>query len=146
MQSRTDRQAFVSRRRLDPGPPKRGLIEELPVGHAVQGAASRHDQVFLRHPLVQLLQEMKENFLEAMLHGVGQVHVALRDFGIRLTRLAEQVHHALGKMPRQSNRSVRLDLHSLIASQGHEVVQVKAESGIAQFDDFPTCSQYVSFP
>ena len=71
-----------------------------------------------RHPLVQLLQQMKEHFLETMLHGIGEIHVTLHNFSVGFARQAEKLHHAIGKMPRQSHCSVRLDLHSLIASQG----------------------------
>src|SRR6185369_5715158 len=81
-----------------------------------------HHQVLHRHTLVQLLHEMKEDFLETMLHRIGEVHIALRDFGVRLAWLAEKLHHAVRKMSRQPDRSVSLNLHALIASERHEVV------------------------
>ena len=58
---------------------------------------------------------------------IGEVHIALRDFSVRLARLAKKLHHAIGKMPRQPDRSVSLNLHALIAAQGHEVVRDRAE-------------------
>src|SRR6266853_5379527 len=121
MQCRADGQPFVSGRRLDPGSPKWGLMKELAVGDAVQRTASGHHQILDRHTLMQLLQQMKENFLETMLHGISKVHVTLRDFGVWLAGFAEEVHHAVGKMPCQPDRSVSLNLHALVAPQGHEV-------------------------
>ena len=136
VQSSADRQPFIARRGLNPGLPKRCFGEEFSVGDAVQRAAASHGQVWQRHPLVQLLQQVKEDFLEAVLHGKGEVHVALRNFGMRLARLAEQLLHAIGEMPRQSYRSIGLDLHALIASQGHEIIEVQCESRqIVRVDD-----------
>ena len=37
----------------------------------------------------KLIQQVEEDFFKALLHGESQVHVALRNFGVRLARLAE---------------------------------------------------------
>ena len=78
VQSRANRQAFVARGRLNPGAPKRSGREEFSVGNAVQSAPTRHRQILQRNPLVKLVEQMEEDFLEAMLHGKSKIHVALQ--------------------------------------------------------------------
>src|SRR6266436_5881056 len=121
VQSRADGQSFISCCGLNPGPAKWCLMKELAVSDTVQSAAPSHDQILHSRASMQLLQQMKKHFLETMLHGIREIHIALRDFSVWFARLAEELLHAMRKMPRQSDGSVSLDLHALIASQGHEV-------------------------
>ena len=44
--------------------------------------------------LTSLMDEWLD-FFESMLHGIGEIHIALHDFSVRLTRLAEKLHHAV---------------------------------------------------
>src|ERR1700722_3491009 len=80
---------------------------------------------------------MEKYLFEALLHGEGKIHVALRNFSSRLAWLAEEFFHLLGEMPRQLHRSIRQDLHSLIASQWLEVTQIKLESSTRHGNDLP---------
>src|SRR5580693_7306109 len=77
---------------------------------------------------------MEEHVLEAALHGVGKVHFALSDFSERLTRLAEGLHHARRKMPRQTNLAVWQHLHALIAAQRFEETVVEVKVSVPQTD------------
>src|SRR5438477_616430 len=102
----TTRQALVARRRLNPGLLERGPSKKLAVSDAVQRAASGHRQIVEWDFLVQLVQQIEKGFLETMLHRVSQIHVTLRDFGLRLASLSEQFHHAIGKMTRQAHGAI----------------------------------------
>ena len=135
MQSRANGQALISGRGLNPGPPKWSLLKKFSIGDTVQRAAPGHDQIFGRHPLVQLLQQMKENFFETMLHGVSEIHVTLCNFCVWVARRAKVLHHAVGKMSRELDRSVVLNLHALIAAQRHEVIQVEAKGRIVELNN-----------
>src|SRR6266567_6196330 len=73
---------------------------------------------------------MEEHFFEAVLQSESQIHIALRDLAMRAARLAESLLHKVREMARQFHRSVRQDLHSLIAAQRLEVAQVKLETAI----------------
>ena len=84
---------------------------------------------------MQPIQQVKKDFFETMLQGEGQIHIALRDFGVRLARLAEQSFHPIGKMARQAHRSVRQNLHALIAAQRLEITRVQLESTILGSND-----------
>src|SRR4051794_262939 len=101
---------------------KGGAVKKLAVGHAIQRASSRHHEVLERHLFVELIQKMKEYLLEAMLHAISEVHLALCDFCVGLPRIAEGAFHALGKMRRQEHRAIRFYLHSLIAAEGLEII------------------------
>jgi hypothetical protein len=46
---------------------------------------------------VKPIHEMEKDFFKTLLHGEGQVHVALHDLGVRTARLAEQLLHAIGE-------------------------------------------------
>src|SRR5258708_13688230 len=67
MQRSTNRQALVSRSRLDVGLLKGRAIEELAIGHAVERASTRHRYIFARNTPVKLIQEVKKYLFEAML-------------------------------------------------------------------------------
>src|SRR5580704_2449019 len=54
---------------------------------------------------------------------------------MQLARLTEQVLHAIGEMPRQAHRSIRQDLHPLIAAQRLEVTEIEMESTVFGYDD-----------
>src|SRR5437763_9108563 len=78
---------------------------------------------------------MKKNFFKAVLHGKGNIHVALGEFSMGLARLTEQFLHATGEVPSQVNRTVGHYLHSLVAADGHEVVEIQMEVAVAKLDD-----------
>src|SRR5205823_8774758 len=78
---------------------------------------------------------MKKNFFKAVLHGKGNIHVALGEFRIWLARLAEQFLHATGEVPSQVNRTVGHYLHALVAAEGHEVVEIQMEVTVTKLDD-----------
>src|SRR5579859_1346455 len=99
-------------------------IEDLSVGHAVEGASARKGDVFERNALMQLIQQMEEYLLELMLESERQIHVTLRDFRVRLARLAKQFLHAIGEMTCEFDSAVGQDLHSLIAAQRFEVAEI----------------------
>src|SRR5580692_11605057 len=136
LQSCSDRQPFIAGGRLNPGAAKWGVREKLSIGHAVERASARHGEVFTRHTLVELAKKMEEHIFEAPLHGVGKIHFALSDFGAGLTRLTESLHHPRRKMVGQTNRSVRQNLHSLIASQRIEETGIEIKAAISQADYF----------
>ncbi len=69
VQRGADREAFISGRGLDVGAAKRRVVEELAVGDTVEGAASGHGEVVERNVLVQMIQQVKENFFKTMLKG-----------------------------------------------------------------------------
>src|SRR5947209_20326348 len=71
---------------------------------------------------------MKKDFFEAMLHGVGQIHIPLRNLLLRITWRSEHLYHAARKMPRQRNRTIGLYLHAFVASDWLEKVEVKFEA------------------
>ena len=77
-----------------------------------------------------VVEQMKEDFLETLLHGESQVHVTLFDFGMRLTRLAEQLLHAVGKMSSQGDGAVGEHLHSLVATERLEIIKIELEAAI----------------
>ena len=58
---------------------------------------------------------MKEHyFFKDMLHGKRQIHVALRNFGVRLARSAKQLFHFVAKSAAPDHGSVGQNLHSLL--------------------------------
>src|SRR5215813_49727 len=71
---------------------------------------------------------MKEDFFEAVLHCIGEVHVPLCNLSPWLTRRAEQLNHASRKMPRQYDRTVRFDLHAFIAAERLEELEIQLEA------------------
>ena len=89
MQRGADREAFIAGGRLNPGAAEWRSRKQFAVGHAVEGTASRHGEIFFGNAFVQFVRQMEKHFLKDMLHGVGQVHIALRDFGVRFARSAE---------------------------------------------------------
>ena len=89
VQRGADGQAFVSSSRLNVGSAKRRAFEEFAVGNTIESASSGHRQVIERNFCVQMIQQMKEDFLEAMLHGKSQVHLPLRNLALRLARRAK---------------------------------------------------------
>src|SRR6266480_6863671 len=84
---------------------------------------------------------MEKDFLESILHGIGQVHVALRNFGMRLAWCTKELFHAIREMPRQPDGSIGQHPHSLITSQRLEVVEIQLETSIPNnrnFTNLPT--------
>src|SRR5579864_7752177 len=124
-------QPLISRGRLNPSMPKWCASKQFAVGDAVQRAAAGHGKIFLRDVLVQFIYEMEEDFLEAMLHGVRQIHGTLHDLSVRFARWAKHLDHAAGKMARQLHCSIGLDLHAFVAAQRLEKIQIKPETRIA---------------
>src|SRR5437764_6723118 len=98
VQGGADGQTFIAGRGLDPCTTKWSVIEQFSVRYAVQRAPASHDQVVQRDALMQLVKQVKENFLELMLHGIREIHVTLCDFTVRFTRLAKEFSHTIRKM------------------------------------------------
>ena len=84
---------------------------------------------------MQFVGKMKEHFLENMLHGIRQIHVAMRDLSVRLRRSTEELLHLVGEMPRQPHRSVGQNLHALAAAKRFEVTHVQLKAAILQRDN-----------
>ena len=82
-------------RRVGTGLPKGRAIKDLAIGYAVERASTGHHEVIDRNSVVQSIQQMKEDFFEAMLQSEGEVHISLRDFCMRFARLTEQFFHAV---------------------------------------------------
>src|SRR5208282_4130059 len=80
--------------------------------------------------LVHLVYEMEKRLLKNLLHGIGEIHVALRDFGMRFAGRTKQLLHLVGEMSRQTYRSVRQHLHSLAASERLEVAHVELKVAV----------------
>ena len=135
VQRGADGQALVPGGGLNVRAAKWCLIEDLAVRDAVQRASTRHGEIFDRDLLMQLIEQMEEDFFETMLQGEGQVHVALRNLGMRPARLAKQLFHAIGEMARQSHRAVGQHLHALIAAERLEITQVELEAAILGRND-----------
>src|SRR5208282_607826 len=136
VESRANSQSFIAGSRLDPGTAKRGSREQLSIGNAVEGASACQGQILQRYTLVKLVEQMEEHIFEAALHGVGKVHLALSDLGVRWTWMAKSLDHTIGKVVRQSNRTVRQNLHSLIAAQRFEETVVKIEAAVFWTNNF----------
>src|SRR5262252_8143935 len=107
MQGRTDGQTFVASSRLNIGLPKWCLLKQLAVGNTVQGAPACHRQFIHGYALVKSIQQMKEDFFKSVLQRISQVHIALRNFSVWLTRLSELLFHSIGEVTSQPYRSVR---------------------------------------
>src|SRR5579864_477714 len=73
---------------------------------------------------------MEKDFLETMLHGESQVHIALRNFGVRLTRRTKHLDHAARKMPGQLHRPIRFDLHAFVTAQWLEKIEIELKTGV----------------
>src|SRR5215471_695372 len=116
---------FVACRRLNPGAAERRTAKKFSIRHAVQSASACHGQIFLSNSSMQFVEEVKEDLLEAVLHGVREIHVSLGDIGVWLAGSTKQLFHLLGKMPRKTHGSIRQYLHPLIAAERLEVAQVQ---------------------
>ena len=87
---RADRPTGVARRRLDPDRIEDLLLEQLPVGHAVERDAAGHAQIARLRFLVQRAPELDDRVLGHRLDGGGDVHVELGEQLLRTPRrLAE---------------------------------------------------------
>ena len=111
-----DGQAFIAGCGLDVGAAEGRLVEQLAVGDTVERATSGHGEIIARNLPVQVVQLMKKDFFEALLQGKCQIHVALRDFGMRLARFSEQLLHTIRKMASQADRAIGENLHAGIAA------------------------------
>ena len=96
VQGGANRQAFITGRRLNPRASERGLRKQFPIRHAVERATARHGKILVGDVSMQFIEEMEKHFLEAMLHGIGKIHIALRDLGVRLTRRAKDWRYSKG--------------------------------------------------
>src|ERR1700693_3066583 len=85
---------------------------------------------------MEVVEKMKKHLLEAALHGVSQIHVALGNFAMGFGRFAEDFRHAVGEMPGEADRAVVQDLHSLVTAESHEVIQVELKTAAFQSYDF----------
>src|SRR5579872_5961809 len=126
IECRPDRQSFVSGRRLNPCMTKWSTSENLPIGDAIKCATARHRQVVQWYSLMQMIQQMHKHILEAVLHGIGEVHITLRDFRVPLTRLTEFLYHATGEMTGQAYLSIGRQCHALVAAKGLEISEIGA--------------------
>ena len=50
---------------------------------------------------------MEEYLLEAMLHGISEIHVALGNFRMRLARMAEELLHPAGEVAGEPDCTIR---------------------------------------
>src|SRR5579871_2341053 len=123
-------EAFIAGRRLDISPAERRAVKDLSVGNAIQSTPTSHSDILRRNRRVQAVQQMKKHFFEAMLQREGQIHVALRDLGVRLSSIPKELLHPIGEVPRQTNSSIWKNLHALIASQRLEVAEIQAEAPV----------------
>src|SRR5208283_3030293 len=135
IQRSADGQTFVSGGGLDPGSSEGSSGKYFSVGYAVESTASGHGQVFVGHALVQILEQVKENLLEAILHGVREIHVALGEFAIGFARRAKECLHIVAEMPCQAHGSVGEDLHPLIAAEWLEVAHVEPKGAVLERND-----------
>src|SRR6266516_2611593 len=106
VQGRADGQTFIASGRLNVGSTKWSLFKQLSVGHTIESTSAGHCEIVERRTFVQPIEQVKEYLLEAMLQGKRQVHVAQRDLGVRLARIAEQLLHAVGEMAREAHGAV----------------------------------------
>src|SRR6266550_3753284 len=87
---------------------------------------------------------MKKDFFKATLHSIGQVHVALGYFRMRLAWCTKEFFHAIREMPCQPDSSIGQHPHSLIAPQWLEVVEVELKTSVSKKGNFshpPTISR-----
>src|SRR5579864_5186207 len=115
---------------LEVRPAKRRAVKQFAVGHAVERASSRKREILARNLLMQMIQQVEEYLFKSVLQRKGQIHVSLRNFGVRLARFAEQPFHLLGEMPCQANRTIRQNLHALIAAKRFEVTEIKLQPAV----------------
>src|SRR5579863_416856 len=99
MKSGADGEAFIASCGLDVSVAEWSAVENFAVGHAVEGAAPSHGQVGERDATVQMIEQMKKDFLETILQGERQIHIALGNFRMRSAWTAEQPLHAVGEVP-----------------------------------------------
>src|SRR5260370_38587337 len=78
---------------------------------------------------------MKETLLETLLQRECQVHVALRNLGVRAARLAEYILRPVRKVARQLHSAIRQDLDSLIAAERLEIAKIQSESAVRRRRD-----------
>src|SRR5581483_10822821 len=128
-------QTFVSGGGLDVGAAEWRSAEQLSVGNAVQSTTAGHGEIFIGHPLMELVQKVEEDLLKRMLHRIGKVHIALRNLRVGLARWSKQLLHLPGKMWSELYGSIGKDLHSLGAAQRFEILQVEMEVAVPEADD-----------
>src|SRR6266536_4017270 len=126
------RQAFISGSGLNPRAAKGSAAEKFTVGYAIERATAGHREILFGHAFVQFQEKLEEHFFEAVLHGVGEIHIALCNFGVRLARRAEEFFHLAAEMPCQAHGSIGQDLHSLVASERLEVAHVELQISILE--------------
>src|SRR5690242_12528128 len=117
MQGCANGQTLIAGGRLNPGTSKWSRAEELAVGDAVQSTPSGHREIFERHALMKLVEQMKENFFEPLLHGKSEIHFALADFGMGLAGRAKQLLHARRKVSSQLYGAIGQNLHALVTAE-----------------------------
>src|SRR5690242_814467 len=135
VKSCADCQSFVARRGLNIGSAKRSSVEELPIRNAVQRATPSHGQLLYRHTLMKLVEQVKEYFLEDVLHRVGKIHVALSNLSMRFTRRPKQFLHLPGEVRRKLDGSIFQHLHALVTAQGLEIVKIEMEIPVLEADN-----------
>src|SRR4051812_5456096 len=135
VQRRPNGEAFIAGGRLNVCLPEWRVLEEFSVGHAVERASACDSEFVDWNYLVQVFEGMKEDLLEAGLQSESQVHVALGDFCMWFTRIAEQFLHSIREMPRQADRAIGQDLHALIAPERLEISQIQLEGAVLGSND-----------
>ena len=65
---------------------KRRFLKQFSIRNAVERATARHREVGPWNSSMEILHHVKKHFFEAVLHGVGKIHVARRDLGIWFSR------------------------------------------------------------
>src|SRR6266705_5972077 len=128
-------QPFIAGSRLYPRAAEWSLGEYLSIDDAVERASACHRQIPGGDLLVKLVDEMQEELFKSLLHCAGEILVTPRDFAVRLTGLAENFDHPVAVVTLDFHRSIRGKLHSAVAAQRHEVVQVQLESISGGGDD-----------
>src|SRR5713226_9925398 len=124
-----DRQARVAGGGLHVNLLKRRAIEDLAVGHAVEGHTARQAHRLLACARMQRVEQLKQNLLEPRLHGRRQIAMALLD---RLTGSAagpQALLHVLGEYPSELGGLVGFTPgHVGAGAVVREVLQAEAEA------------------
>ena len=118
---RAEGAAGIPRRWLNPDALKGPIAQYFPISHAIEGDAAGKAEIVDCISLRQRARDAQHDFLSDLLHRGGEIHITLRERGIRIARRSTK---EVVKLPRRHGQSGRIVEVALVEPEGAVVLNV----------------------